>query len=172
MDKNIEKLLSQILENTAKTKGGTVKELKAFVSGKVIPVSKVADPVFSSKAMGDGIAIRPDAQEITAPCDGEISMIADTGHAIGITLSNNAELLIHVGLDTVSLNGEGFRILVTEGKNVTQGTKLLEFDKALIESKGLSTDCIMVLTNTDDFPNVQFQSGIDAIQNETVIGTF
>lgn len=163
---------TSLTENTAKTKGGTVKELKAFVSGKVIPVSKVADPVFSSKAMGDGIAIRPDAQEITAPCDGEISMIADTGHAIGITLSNNAELLIHVGLDTVSLNGEGFRILVTEGKNVTQGTKLLEFDKALIESKGLSTDCIMVLTNTDDFPNVQFQSGIDAIQNETVIGTF
>jgi len=150
----------------------SVKELKAFISGKVIPVSEVADPVFSSKAMGDGIAIRPDAQKITAPCGGEISMIADTGHAIGITLNNGAELLIHVGLDTVSLNGEGFRVLVKEGNQIKRGTPLLEFDKAFIEKKGLATDCIMVLTNADEFPSVQFISGINAKQNETVICTF
>lgn len=149
-----------------------VKELKAFISGSVIPVTDVSDPVFSSKAMGDGIAIRPDEQKITAPCDGEISMVADTGHAVGITLNNGAELLIHVGLDTVSLNGEGFRVLVKDGDKVKQGASLLEFDRALIEGKGLPTDCILVLTNTDDFPNAGFISGMDAKQGETCICTF
>ena len=149
-----------------------VKELRAFVSGNVIPVSEVNDPVFSSKAMGDGIAIRSSAQMVAAPCDGKISMVADTGHAIGITLNNGAELLIHVGLDTVSLNGEGFQILVSEGKNVKQGAPLLKFDKAFMEGKGLAADCILVLTNTDDFPDVKFISGIDAKQSETVICAF
>lgn len=153
-------------------KNEPVKELKAFISGSVIPVSEVADPVFSSKAVGDGIAIRPDSQKITAPCNGKIAMVADTGHAIGITLDNGAELLIHVGLDTVSLNGEGFRVLVKQGSQVKQGMPLLEFDKAFIEKKGLATDCIMVLANMDQFPGVQFISGISAKQNETVICTF
>ena len=81
-------------------------ELKAYVSGKVIPITQVADPVFSSGALGDGIAIRPEEDLITAPCDGEVSMVADTGHAMGITLDNGAQLIIHIGLDTVEMNGK------------------------------------------------------------------
>ena len=161
-----------VIKEESEVKENQVKELRAFVSGNVIPVSEVNDPVFSSKAMGDGIAIRPSAQMVAAPCDGKISMVADTGHAIGITLNNGAELLIHVGLDTVSLNGEGFQVLVSEGRNVKQGAPLLKFDKAFIEGKGLAADCILVLTNTDDFPDIKFISGMDAKQSETVICTF
>ena len=81
-----------------KEKTEQVKELTAYISGSVIPITEVNDPVFSSKALGDGIAIRPSEQTITAPCGGEISMAADTGHAIGITVNNGAELLLHIGI--------------------------------------------------------------------------
>ena len=155
-----------------KEKEEPVKELRAIVSGQVIPVSEVADPVFSSKALGDGIAIRPEGQVITAPCSGEISMVAETRHALGITVNNGAELLLHIGLDTVSLGGEGFKVLDKQGKKVKQGDALLEFDKALVERKGLATDCILIVTNSDDLPGMKLVSGIDAVQNETVVCTF
>ncbi len=155
-----------------KEKEEPVKELRAIVSGHVIPITEVADPVFSSKALGDGVAIRPEGQVITAPCSGEISMVAETGHAVGITVNNGAELLLHIGLDTVSLNGEGFRVMIKQGKKVKQGDVLLEFDKALVERKGLATDCILIVTNADDFSGMKLAGGIDAVQNETVVCTF
>lgn len=151
----------------------SVKELKAFVSGKVIPITEVADSVFSSKALGDGIAIEPADQTVLAPCDGTISMIAEgSNHAIGMTLNNGAELLIHIGLDTVSLNGEGFEIFVHEEEEVKQGQELMRFDKKRMESKGLSTTCILVLTNSDDYPDVQMISGMEAVGRETKIVQF
>lgn len=156
-----------------KTKEEPVKSLKAFVPGKVISITEVNDPVFSSKALGDGIAIQPAAQVITAPCDGVISMIAEgSNHAIGMTLNNGVELLLHIGLDTVSLNGEGFCVLVKANDKVKQGDKLMEFDKALIESKGFETTCILVVTNSDDYPDTEYLSGMEAVQNETEICKF
>lgn len=149
-----------------------VSALYACVSGSVIPVSEVADPVFSSKTLGDGIAIRPTCQTVTAPCTGEISMVADTLHAVGITLNNGAELLIHVGLNTVDMNGEGFRAMVKVGSKVKQGAVLIKFDKALIESKGYASDCVFLVTNSEDFPNLTFSSGMDADQDKTVVCTF
>ena len=156
-----------------KTKEEPVKSLKAFVPGKVISITEVNDPVFSSKALGDGIAIQPAAQVITAPCDGVISMIAEeSNHAIGMTLNNGVELLLHIGLDTVSLNGDGFCVLVKANDKVKQGDKLMEFDKALIESKGFETTCILVVTNSDDYPDTEYLSGMEAVQNETEICKF
>ena len=98
-------------------------------------------------------------------------MVAETGHAVGITVNNGAELLLHIGLDTVSLNGEGFKVMVKQGKKVKQGDVLLEFDKALVEQKGFATDCIMIVTNSDDLPGLNLISEID-VQNETVVCTF
>ncbi len=155
-----------------KRKEETIKELKAYVSGSIIPITEVADPVFSSKAMGDGIAIRPEGNQIIAPCNAEISMVAETGHAIGLKLNNGAELLIHIGIDTVTLNGQGFHVTVKQGKKIKQGAVILEFDKELIEQKGFATDCIMVLTNVDDFPDVKFVYNQNAVKNQTVICTF
>lgn len=149
-----------------------VKSLKAMISGEIIPLEDVADPVFSSKALGKGIAIRPDGQVITAPCAGKISMIADTLHAIGITLNNGAELIIHEGLDTVSMNGEGFKVKVKNGEEISQGTPILEFDKALIEEKGFAADCILIVTNSDQFPDLTFTTERSAVQNETEICSF
>ena len=109
-----------------KAKNEPVKSLKAFISGKVISITEVNDQVFASKALGDGVAIKPSAQIVTAPCDGVISVIAgDSKHAIGITLNNGVEILLHIGLYTVSLNGEGFRVFVKEKDKVKQGDKLL-----------------------------------------------
>lgn len=156
-----------------KAKNEPVKSLKAFISGKVISITEVNDQVFASKALGDGVAIKPSAQIVTAPCDGVISVIAgDSKHAIGMTLNNGVEILLHIGLDTVSLNGEGFRVFVKEKDKVKQGDKLLEFDKELIEGKGLETTCILVVTNSDDYPETEYLSGMEATQNETEICKF
>ena len=149
-----------------------VKELKAMVSGRVLPLTEVADPVFSSKSLGDGIAIRPCEEVVTAPADGEISVVAETKHAVGMVLKNGAELLLHIGLDTVSLEGKGFQMLVKQGKKVKQGDPLLRFDKAWIEAQGHATDCILVVTNTEEFPDLQMISGMEAVQKGTVICTF
>ena len=100
-------------------------------------------------------------------------MIAeDSNHAIGMTLNNGAEILMHIGLDTVNLNGEGFHVFVKVGDKVNQGDKLMEFDKALIESRGLETACILVVTNADDYPDAEYISGMNAVQNETDICRF
>lgn len=156
-----------------KVKEEPVKSLKAFVSGTAIPITEVNDPVFSSKVLGDGIAIKPSQQTIVAPCDGEISTIAkDSKHAIGMTLNNGAELLLHIGLDTVSLNGEGFKVFVKEKDKVKQGDKLLEFDRELIEGKGLETTSMLVIANSDEYPNAEYISGIEVTQNETEICRF
>lgn len=144
--------------------------LKAFVSGKVIAIEEVQDPVFSGKILGDGLAIEPTGNVIVAPCDGVISTImADSKHAVGITASNGMELLIHEGIDTVSLNGEGFELFVAEGDTVKAGDQLIKFDAELIKSKGYQTTCILVVTNSNEYPNMKKHTGMDAVVNETVI---
>lgn len=151
----------------------TVEEMKAYVSGKVIPITEVKDQVFSCQALGDGIGIEPENESIVAPCAGTISVVMpDSKHAVGMTLNNGAEILIHVGIDTVGMNGKGFELFVKEGDHVAQGDKLLSFDKALIQSKGLDTICIMAVANSDDYPKISFCTGMDAVQNETVICKF
>ena len=144
--------------------------LKAFLSGKVIPIEEVKDPVFSSKMLGNGLAIEPVSELIIAPCDGVISTVMiDSKHAVGITAANGMELLIHEGVDTVALNGEGFTLFVNEGDNVKAGDKLIQFDAELIKSKGYQTTCILAVTNSDDYPNMKLYTGMDAIIGETVI---
>ena len=144
--------------------------LKAFLSGKVISIENVKDPVFSAKILGNGLAIEPENELIIAPCDGVISTVmADSKHAVGITAENGMELLIHEGIDTVALNGEGFELFVKEGDNVKEGDKLIHFDAKLIKSKGYQTTCILVVTNSDDFPNMKLHIGMDAVLGETVI---
>jgi len=156
-----------------KSKEETVKELKAFATGHLIDITDVNDKVFSEKMLGDGVAIQPNENMIYAPCNGTISMIAEgSKHAIGMELSNGAEVLIHVGLDTVGLNGEGFQVFVKEGDKVKQGENLLEFDRGFIESMGLESTCIMVVSNSDEYMELKFERDIDVIGIKTVIGLF
>ena len=105
------------------------------------------------------------------PCNGTISVVmADTRHAVGMRLDNGAEILLHEGLDTVSMNGEGFELFVQTGDKVKAGDKLLTFTPELIREKGLDSTCVLLLTNSEDFPNAEFFSGMAAVQGVTIIG--
>jgi sugar PTS system EIIA component len=119
------------------------------ISGSAVDLSAVPDPVFSEKMMGDGIAIQPDEGVVVSPVDGEIMQVFPTKHAVGIRAKNGAEILIHIGLETVSLKGEGFETHVKQGDAVTAGDKLVTFDMTVISEKAKSTVTPVIITNTD-----------------------
>ncbi|AZV49449.1 beta-glucoside-specific PTS transporter subunit IIABC [Bacillus halotolerans] len=123
-------------------------------SGKVIPLSKVPDEVFSSGAMGQGLAIEPSDSKLYAPFDGTIVMVAPTKHAIGLRSTSGVELLVHIGLDTVTLDGTPFSLKVKEGDTVKKGEVLAEFDKAFIEQKGLTTITPVIITNSHAYQEI------------------
>jgi phosphoenolpyruvate-protein phosphotransferase len=125
--------------------------LKAPLSGPLIPLNRVPDPVFSSNSLGDGIAIDPTDDCLHAPCAAVITHVARTGHAIGMRTENGFELLLHVGLETVQLNGEGFDVLVSEGDQVDEGQALLYFDMDSVALRCKSLITVMVLNGTDGY---------------------
>ena len=126
------------------------KMLFAPLKGNVIPREEIPDETFASGVLGDGVGIEPEIGEVVAPFDGEISSVTDTHHAIGITGSGEMEVLIHVGIDTVNMHGDGF---VSEGEKVKAGQKLITFDISKIKAAGYSTTTAVLLTNSDDYPN-------------------
>ena len=147
--------------------------MKAFASGKVIPMEDVEDEMFSHKMMGDGVAIWPQNEKVVAPADGLITMVMEgSSHAVGMRLANGVEILIHVGLDTVKMEGRGFEALVKQGDMVKEGQELLHFDKQLIEKEGYPSVIIMAITNSTEFPMLKLRSGMTAKADETVIATF
>ncbi len=151
-----------------KTKGAMT--LKAYCHGKVISITEVKDETFANKVMGDGLAIEPTGNTVVAPADGVVSMVAEeSGHAVGLTLNNGAEILIHVGLDTVDMKGDGFSVHVKEGQKVQSGDKLITFDAQKIRNAGHEATCVMVLLNGDEFPDAQFAVGMNAMRGSTVI---
>lgn len=121
----------------------------APISGKTIDLSEVPDPVFAGKMVGDGIAIDSTGDTVVAPCDGTISLIMDSKHAFAITTSSGIELLVHVGLETVALNGEGFEVLKSVNTKVTAGTPILKLDRPFIESKGVNLITPVLIVNPD-----------------------
>lgn len=143
--------------------------LKSPLTGKVLPLSEVPDQVFSSGVMGKGIAIDPEVGELVAPADGEITTIFPTGHAVGITTTDGAEILIHIGMDTVELNGNGFEILVKQGDLVKAGDLLIRFDIEAIRAAGYSVITPVVITNTDAFADILELDQKEIIANEDVL---
>jgi phosphoenolpyruvate-protein phosphotransferase len=125
--------------------------LSAPLSGPVLTLAKVPDPVFASGAMGDGIAIDPLNDTLHAPCAGVVVHVARTGHAVTLRADNGAELLLHLGLDTVELQGEGFSMLVKEGARVANGQPLLRYDLDKVAQQCKSLISLMILTNSEDF---------------------
>ena len=128
-----------------------VKEVKSPISGKVIALEKVNDPVFSSGAMGKGIAIEPTDNRVYAPFNGTIEFIADTKHAIGLLSEDGVEVLIHVGMDTVKMQGRGFNVKTSVNSKIKAGDLLLEFDRNAIEKEGYSLITPVVITNADNY---------------------
>lgn len=123
--------------------------LYAVATGKLIPITEVKDPVFSQKMMGDGFAIIPENGEIYAPVEGEVLSVFQTKHAIGMKMSNGLEVLLHMGIDTVELNGGPFDIKVSDGSKVNKGTLVAVANLDEIKAAGKETDMIVVITNSD-----------------------
>jgi PTS system sucrose-specific IIC component len=129
--------------------------LYAPIKGNVISRENIPDETFASGVLGDGVGIEPEIGEVVAPFDGEISTVTDTKHAVGISGPKDMEVLIHVGIDTVNMNGDGFELLVKAGDKVKAGQKLLTFDISKIKAAGYSTTTAVLLTNSDDFPDLK-----------------
>ena len=122
-------------------------ELAAVADGRCIPIEEVKDPVFSGKALGDGVAIIPEDSVVTAPCDGTLSMVADTLHAFGMAREDGLELMVHIGIDTVALGGEGFEALAQAGSQVKKGAPIIRFNAALMQEKGVDMTTMLILLN-------------------------
>lgn len=131
----------------------TEKALFAPLKGNVISREEIPDETFASGVLGDGVGIEPETGEVVAPFDGKISSVTDTHHAVGITGPGEMEVLIHVGIDTVNMKGDGFELLVSEGDKVKTGQKLMTFDIEKIKAAGYSTTTAVLLTNSDDYPD-------------------
>ncbi|EOS7856508.1 PTS glucose transporter subunit IIA [Enterococcus hirae] len=144
--------------NQQTTAGDTISSarhnLKSPLSGKVLPLSDVPDKVFSSGAMGKGLAIDPEKGELIAPADGEITTIFPTGHAVGLTTKDGIEILMHIGMDTVELEGQGFETFVKQGDQVKAGDLLVRFNIEAIKAAGYSVITPIVITNTEHFADV------------------
>ncbi len=147
-----------------------VKELRSILDGKVMPIEEAPDDVFSQKIMGDGVAIEPTNTVVTAPADCDVSVVmADTGHACGLTLPNGIELLIHVGVDTVDMGGEGFKLLVSEGDHVKAGQPLIEFDPEKIRAAGHPCTTMLIVTAEGSASNITMHTGNNAKAGETAV---
>ncbi|MGQ7658739.1 sucrose-specific PTS transporter subunit IIBC [Streptococcus suis] len=143
-------------ETLEEAETGLVAEetLVSPLSGDVVALENVNDPVFSSGAMGKGLAVKPSEGVVYAPADAEVTIAFETGHAYGLKTASGAELLIHIGIDTVSMNGNGFEKLVAAGDKVKAGTPIAKFDAAKIAEAGLDDTTMIIVTNTADFTEV------------------
>ena len=151
-------------------KSAEVTELKAFATGDVIALKEVNDGVFSAGIMGEGCAIIPENETIYAPADATVSLLMqESRHACGLKLANGAEILLHIGIDTVAMKGDGFEYLVKEGQKVSAGTPLIKFDKKKISEAGYVDTIICVITEPGNMENIIFVTGIHAIEKETTV---
>lgn len=141
----------------------------APVDGKTMDLSEVPDPVFAQKMAGDGLAIDATGDVIVAPCDGDLTLVFKTKHAFAMTLDNGIELLVHIGIETVSLNGEGFEQLAEAGTKVKAGTPIIKIDREFIKSKNLPLVTPILITNPDVVKSMDAKTGLDAKAGETVV---
>lgn len=123
-------------------------------NGKVVPLTAVSDPTFSEKILGDGFAVIPSEGKVYAPADGEVTMVFDTLHAVTIKTNQGTELLIHIGLDTVTLKGEPFSVHIASGDKVKRGDLLLDVDLDKIKAAGLDIITPVIVCNTDDYSDI------------------
>ncbi|OPJ61279.1 PTS sugar transporter subunit IIA [Clostridium oryzae] len=144
-------------------------KLLAPIDGKVVDLTKIPDDIFAEKMAGDGIAIEATGDTVVAPADGEITLIFKTNHAFGLLLDNKVEVLVHVGLDTVCLCGEGFHRLVEEGKKVKAGDAILRFDREYIKERNCSFITPVLITNMDNICFIELNIGEDVKAGEDVV---
>ena len=154
------------------TKEDIKPEFRAFSDGKVITLKELNDGVFSEGVVGEGLAVIPEGDMVYAPCEATVSLVmADTKHAVGLKLDNGVELILHVGIDTVNMKGEGFEYFVGKGQRIRAGEKLIKFDKEKIKEAGHKDEVVCVITSPNA-KNIKFHTGVLAKANDTVIIEF
>ncbi|MGN8647530.1 PTS sugar transporter subunit IIA [Gracilibacillus sp. HCP3S3_G5_1] len=157
-----------MLKNLFKKKEANT-DLIAPLAGKVIPLDQVPDQVFSKKMMGEGVAIEPVDKQVVSPIDGEVVDVFKTKHAISFKTDGGAEILIHMGLDTVELDGKGFDIQVVNGQKVKKGDPLATFDIAAVTAEGYKTVTPIILLNGEEFEMTNIASEQDVVAGEDVL---
>ena len=135
-------------------------EIAQCTEGKIIPYTEIPDPTFAAGTLGQGVGIQPEDEYVYAPIDGEISSVAESKHAIGISGENDMEVLIHVGVDTVEMKGDGFEDFVKEGDKVKKGQRIMKFDREKIKAAGHPDTVVLLLTNSDDYQDVKFGANV------------
>lgn len=144
-------------------------KIGAPIAGKLVSIKEVSDPTFSEEVLGKGAAIIPSDKRVCAPVDGTVTTVFPTGHAAAITSDEGVEILIHVGLDTVKLNGEHFTIHAEEGQKVKKGDLLLEADLEQIKAAGYDIITPVIICNSDDFTEVQMEAARDVAQGDDIL---
>lgn len=129
----------------------SVEILAAMVDGMCIPLEQVSDPAFAQKTLGEGIAIVPQNNVIAAPCDGVLTLVAPTKHAFGMTKEDGLELMIHIGIDTVALQGEGFEVLAEAGANVKKGQPIISYDEQIMKEHGIDMTTMLIVLNHENY---------------------
>ncbi len=147
-------------------------ELVAPVSGKILDLADVPDEVFAQRLVGDGVAIDATGDVIVSPADGELSLLFKTYHAFGLTLDNGTEILVHIGIDTVKLQGEGFQALSKQGRRVKKGDPIVRINRDFIKNKGYSLIMPVLITNLDSVCDIQYISGIHVEAGKDNIYTY
>ena len=149
--------------------GKKYDELCAPVAGNAVPVSQVPDPTFAEEMLGKGIAIEPTEGKVYAPCDATVDMMFSTGHAVSLIADCGAEVLIHVGLETVSLGGKHFTVRAENGAKVKKGDLLIEFDLEAIKAEGFNTITPRVICNSGDYATFKSNVGKAVTTDDVVI---
>jgi PTS system D-glucosamine-specific IIA component/PTS system glucose-specific IIA component len=159
----------EFLKKKKKEKNINLFKLVAPVTGKLLSLTDVPDPVFAQKMAGDGVAVMPEDDVIVAPADGELTLVFDTKHAFAMTLDNGIELLVHIGLETVTLKGKGFEQLIQSGIKIKAGTPIMKVDREYIKSKGFSLITPILITNTDNTKSIVSVKNANVVAGETII---
>ncbi len=169
--KTVEEVKSaEEVKSVEEVKSAEVTELKAFATGDVIALKEVNDGVFSAGTMGEGCAIILENETVYAPADATVNLLMqESRHACGLKLANGAQILLHIGIDTVAMKGDGFEYLVKEGQKVSAGTPLIKFDKKKISEAGYVDTIICVIAEPGNMENIVFMTGIYAIEKETTV---
>ena len=173
-----DKLDSLMLDGAIEDKSGENKsdkaenveiELYSHMNGTIVPLEKVEDEAFSSKVLGEGVAVEPTEGKLFAPCDGKVEMVFDTKHAINIVSHSGCEILLHIGIDTVKLGGEFFESHVIDGQEISKGDLLISFDIEEIKKAGYKTTTPMIICNTDDYKSVNAVAKGSVSQKDKII---
>ncbi|MDD7281466.1 MAG: PTS glucose transporter subunit IIA [Erysipelotrichaceae bacterium] len=155
--------------NLFKKKDTNENEMNAPVKGKCIDITDVKDPVFSGKMMGDGVAVIPESNVIKSPCSGTVTMIFPTKHAFGITTNTGVEVLVHIGIDTVNLNGKGFIAYVSKDQKIQKGDKVIAFDSKYLSDSAMDMTTMIIVTNSNNHSFEKNKVSMEVSEKDAII---